>query len=130
MRRILARALVAITVLLGVTVIASPAYADSFQWSWPQIGGTDASVSYSFNWNNRSVAIGGDIVGPNDAQVKFDFYQGSVFLDEQTRTVMNDVQILPFGWTEPGPQGGITVIRVFLCYHSSCSPDIHYYNRP
>ena len=71
---------------------------------------------------------GADLQAPT-VQVKFDFYQGDLFLDEQTRTIKNNDLQLFFGWTEPGPVGGITVIRVHLCYIGVCGPD-HPYWRP
>jgi opacity protein-like surface antigen len=102
--------------LTALALLAAPATAiaeptSPFGDTWTGRG----SVVGDLTWYNRSVGVNGqvrDYEGAGSTTVQFEFYQASTLLDVQTRTASNGAK--DFGWTEPGPAGGITRVDITL----------------
>ncbi|WP_433281573.1 hypothetical protein [Micromonospora sp. CA-244673] len=117
----LSAAVAVATLAASIGFSASPAYAyptTTFDFAPAYGPGTTAG---SVTWYNRSVAIQGyvydhnaQIVSPDSTTVRFNFWQGTKDLGTyQTRTASNETT--SFNFTQDGPAGGITVIKVYLC---------------
>ncbi|MFB6392652.1 hypothetical protein [Polymorphospora lycopeni] len=121
-------ALAAIAATAAVGLAPSPAYANPttpFNLYSGLVGG---EVRGTLTWYNRSVGIQGEVcdsAGPDYTQVQFAFYQGGTPLADdgyppQTRAVTAGCK--PFNFTQSGPSGGITDIRLKLFSASNSSP--------
>ncbi|SDZ27244.1 hypothetical protein SAMN05421504_111221 [Amycolatopsis xylanica] len=116
------RTAVAITTL---ALLAATAGTASAAYPKSDFGGDTASrdggtVDGTFTWYERSVGVSGAVFDREPAgstTVTFKFYSGSRLLDIQTRTATNEAR--KFGWTEPGPAGGISAVEVYLSYKGS-----------
>ncbi len=113
MKRLTACAALAAIALLTAPAVAVAEPTSPFGETWTGRG----SVVGDLTWYNRSVGVSGQVRDHETAgstTVRFEFYQASTLLDVQTRTASNGVT--PFGWTEPGPVGGITRVDISLIH--------------
>lgn len=119
MKRLIACAtLIALVVLVtpatATAAVAPPPPTSDFGGSWTNVG----SVVGTLTWYGRSVGVNGavnDYETAGSTTVIFEFRQGSTLLDVQTRTASNGAK--GFGWTEPGPRGGITKVDIYLSHN-------------
>ncbi|SEG85390.1 hypothetical protein SAMN05216223_11654 [Actinacidiphila yanglinensis] len=118
MRRVFISAGAVTAASLGVALTAtSPAYASYPVTSFGRYEATGTATAGSFTWYNQSVGVQGYVVDsahvPGGSFVEFDFYQGDTGLSLQTRSA--NAETTSFNFTQPGPQGGITKIRIRVC---------------
>lgn len=111
MKRLAACATLTALALLAAPTAAVAEPTSPFGDTWTGRG----SLVGDLTWYNRSVGVNGQVVDYETAgstTVEFKFYQSTKLLDIQTQTASNGAK--PFGWTEPGPAGGITRVDITL----------------
>ena len=117
MKRLTACVVLVVLALLTAPATATaavPAPTSDFSGSWTNVG----SVVGTLTWYGRSVGVNGavnDYETAGSTTAIFEFRQGDVLLDVQTRTASNGTK--GFGWTEPGPPGGITKVDIYLSHN-------------
>lgn len=113
MKRLAACATLTTLALLAAPTAAVAEPTSPFGDTWTGRG----SVVGDLTWYGRSVGVNGQVVDYDTAgstTVQFEFYQSTKLLDVQTRTASNGAK--NFGWTEPGPVGGITRVDITLIH--------------
>ncbi|MCG8916079.1 hypothetical protein L6E12_09790 [Actinokineospora sp. PR83] len=116
MKRSLTALVFALLGFLGIGLSAGVAGADPLTPAFAEIcNGTSGCVTANISFSNRSATVVGNVFDDRNSgstTAVFDFYTANGYYSTQTRTAANERR--SFNFTEPGPVGGINLVRVWL----------------